>query len=200
MANSKHKKPLDTTTFQRILKWYLLALAGIALTIIVAQILIQAHLNSQLNDSRVIKIAGRQRAFSQKLVKEILLLKETNIPIDRQQIISEIEKTLMVWKASHHGLQSEDRKMRLPVEKNTEILSLFEEIDPHHKAMVGAIETILSQKGQTEDFEKQKTILLENERTFLWMMDNIVNKYGAHSNAQLQNLKKKNIGFLLFHF
>lgn len=198
MANSKHEKPLDTTTFQRIRKWYLLALAGIALTIIVAQILIQAHLNSQLNDSRVINVAGRQRAFSQKLVKEILLLEETNTSIDRQQIISEIEKTLTVWKASHHGLQSGDRKMRLPVEKNTEILTLFEEIDPHHKAMVGAIETILSQKGQTEDFNEQKTILLENERTFLWMMDNIVNKYDARSNAQLQNLKRKEYWLLAF--
>ncbi len=198
MANSKHEKPLDTTTFQRIRKWYLLALAGIALTIIIAQILIQAHLNSQLNDSRVINVAGRQRAFSQKLVKEVFLLKETNSSIDRQQIISEIEKTLTVWKASHHGLQSGDRKMRLPVEKNTEILSLFEEIDPHHKAMVGAIETILSQKGQKEDFNEQKTILLENERTFLWMMDNIVNKYDARSNEQLQNLKRKEYWLLAF--
>jgi PAS domain S-box-containing protein len=198
MANSKHEKPLDTTTFQRIRKWYLLALAGIALTIIVAQILIQAHLNSQLNDSRVINVAGRQRAFSQKLVKEVLLLKETNSSIDRQQIISEIEKTLTVWKASHQGLQSGNRKMRLPVEKNTEILTLFEEIDPHHKAMVGAIETVLSQKGQTEDFNEQKTILLENERTFLWMMDNIVNKYDARSNAQLQNLKRKEYWLLAF--
>ena len=78
MSNSTLQKPLDTTTFLRVRKWYLLAFAGIALTIIIAQLLIQTHLNSQLDDSRVINVAGRQRALSQKLVKEVLLVKETN--------------------------------------------------------------------------------------------------------------------------
>ncbi|MGB3150358.1 MAG: type IV pili methyl-accepting chemotaxis transducer N-terminal domain-containing protein, partial [Maribacter sp.] len=191
MPKSIHEKPLDTTTFQRIRKWYLLALAGIALTVIIAQLLIQTHLNSQLNDSRVINVAGRQRAFSQKLVKEVLLLKETTSPLSHQQIISEIEETLFVWKASHKGLQTGDAQMNLPPEKNKEILTLFKAIDPHHKAMVGAITTILSEENRPNAYQTQKTILLDNERSFLQMMDNIVNKYDARSNAQLQNLKQK---------
>ena len=89
MSNNKHQQPLDTTTFLRIRKWYLLAFAGIALTVIAAQILIQIHLNSQLDDSRVINVAGRQRAFSQKLVKETLLLGETENPKEREIIIWE---------------------------------------------------------------------------------------------------------------
>ena len=72
MSDRVKKMALDTTTFLRIQKWYLLAIAGIALTIVIAQVLIQKHLNSQLSDSRVINVAGRQRAFSQKLVKEAL--------------------------------------------------------------------------------------------------------------------------------
>ncbi|MEM7381539.1 MAG: histidine kinase, partial [Bacteroidota bacterium] len=64
MQDPKQQQALDTATFLRVRKWYLLAFATIALTIIVAQILIQQHLNSQLNDSRVINVAGRQRAFS----------------------------------------------------------------------------------------------------------------------------------------
>ena len=75
MADHKHQKPLDIETFLRVRKWYLLAFAGIAATIIIAQILIQSHLNSQLDDSRVINVAGRQRAFSQKLVKEVSFVK-----------------------------------------------------------------------------------------------------------------------------
>ena len=54
MSKSQLERPLDSATFVRIRKWYLLALAGIAITIIIAQILIQLHLNSQLDDSRVI--------------------------------------------------------------------------------------------------------------------------------------------------
>ncbi len=199
MPNSKHHKSLDTTTFQRIRKWYLLALAAIALTIIVAQILIQTHLNSQLNDSRVINVAGRQRAFSQKLVKEVLLLNNPSSPTKKQEIISEIEKTLSIWKASHKGLQVGDETLNLPPEKDAEILGLFRDLDPHHKAMVGATEKILSNEEITTiDFREQETILLENERSFLRLMDNIVNKYDARSNAQLQNLKQKEYWLLAF--
>lgn len=93
----KFEQPLDSSTFLRIRKWYLLALAAIALTIIVAQILIQVHLNAQLDDSRVINVAGRQRAYSQKLVKEALLLKQSGS--DKKQILTELKK-------DHHYLEN----------------------------------------------------------------------------------------------
>lgn len=199
MPNSRHQKTPDTTTFLRIRKWYLLALAGIALTIIITQLLIQTHLNSQLNDSRVINFAGRQRALSQKLVKEVLLLKDTTKPEDRQEITTEIERTLLVWKTSHKGLQSGNLEMNLSEEEDAEILSLFQNIDPHHKAMVNAAEAILSQeKAAILDFTKQKAVLLGNERNFLRLMDNIVNKYDERSNAKLQNLKQKEYLLLAF--
>jgi len=198
MPKSIHEKPLDTRTFQRIRKWYLFALAGIALTIIIAQLLIQTHLNSQLNDSRVINIAGRQRAFSQKLVKEVLLLEEAASLENREKIRSEIRQTLSVWQASHSGLQKGNLKMNLPAEENAEILSLFLNLDAHHQNMVTALEAILSGEKLTSDFTKHKAVLLANERGFLRLMDNIVNKYDARSNAQLQNLKQKEYWLLAF--
>ena len=199
MPNSKHQKPLDTTTFLRIRKWYLLALAGIALTIIIAQLLIQSHLNSQLNDSRVINVAGRQRALSQKLVKEVLLLNQTTDLENRKLIVSELAQTVTVWKASHKGLQKGNLDMNLPAEEDDEILSLFQNIELHHRAMVNAAEAILSKDKITPiDFVKRKSILLENERSFLRLMDNIVNKYDERSNAKLQNLKQKEYWLLAF--
>ena len=64
--------------FEKLRRYYLLAFLAIAITIIFSQLLIQDHINDQTNDSRVINIAGRQRMLSQKLVKEILLLKEVS--------------------------------------------------------------------------------------------------------------------------
>ncbi|MRI00174.1 PAS domain-containing protein [Kriegella sp. EG-1] len=192
MENSNKQNALDTSTFLRVRKWYLLALAAIAITIILANLLIQSHLNSQLSDSRVINVAGFQRAFSQKLVKEILLLNETPSSQKKQHILAEIEKTLEVWKASHLGLQSGSIELNLPKENDSEILSLFKILDPHHKKMVGAVEKILSQKNiSNSDFNSQKSILLENEREFLRLMNDIVNKYDSRSNSKLQNLKHK---------
>ncbi|SIS38826.1 PAS domain S-box-containing protein [Zobellia uliginosa] len=203
MPKDKKKLPLDSETFLSIRKWYLLALAGIAVTIIVAQILIQFHLNTQLSDSRVINLAGRQRANSQKLVKEALLLQETPISEEKRRLItSEIKKTLTVWKASQEGLQSGDAELGLPPEKDNNILAHFHEIEPHYSAMAKAAEHILrlaANDSLPKDALKDEiSVLLKNERSFLRLMDTIVNAYDQNSKEKLQNLKRKELLLLAF--
>ncbi|ASO07365.1 PAS domain S-box-containing protein [Arenibacter algicola] len=194
MNEDNYHAPLDTTTFLRIRKWYLLALAAIALSIVVAQILIQHHLNSQLDDSKVINVAGRQRAYSQKLTKEVLLLKELSDPEQRNQIFAELRETLTVWKESHQALQHSDVAMGISKDENEEVQELFHKINPHYDAMVSAVENILAdfrESGKSIPDQLYVDILLENERTFLKMMDAIVNKYDVLSKTHLQNLKFK---------
>ncbi len=201
MPKSIHNEPLDTATFRRIRKWYLLALAGIALTIIIAQILIQTHLNSQLDDSRVINVAGRQRAYSQKLVKEVLLLKNATVENKKPEILTEIQQTLLIWKASHHGLQFGNQTLHLPVEDDAAILALFKKIEPHYTSMVQAVENIVQSVTSfsvDKVDDKDISILLANERTFLQLMDTIVNEYDMRSKEQLQNLQHKEYLLLAF--
>lgn len=196
MAEQNHQPPLDTATFQRIRKWYILALSGIALLIIIAQILIQQHLTSQLSDSRVINVAGRQRAYSQKLVKEALILTELDEGNNKQLVLSELKRTLQVWKISHMGLQFGNDSLGLPPEDDQEILDLFERIRPHHNAMVAATESMLTQievpsRAVSEGFYSNVKVLLDNERQFLRLMDTIVNGYDQRSKEHLQQLKVK---------
>lgn len=196
MAEQKHQPPLDTATFQRIRKWSVLALSGIALLIIIAQILIQLHLTSQLSDSRVINVAGRQRAYSQKLVKEALILTELEEGTNKQLVLSELKRTLQVWKISHMGLQFGSDSLGLPPEDDSEILDLFERISPHHHAMVAATESMLSQIADpslavSEGFYSNVKVLLDNERQFLRLMDTIVNGYDQRSKEHLHQLKVK---------
>ncbi len=204
MSKSQLERPLDSATFVRIRKWYLLALAGIAITIIIAQILIQLHLNSQLVDSRVINVAGRQRAYSQKLTKEALLLKDAFEIDNPDLIVSELQRTLEVWKTSHRGLIEGNRSMNLPLEDDPEILKLFSKLEPHHTAMVKAVESILGSIPKKDDtmtqgnLDSNIAILLKNERPFLNLMDTIVNEYDKRSKEQLQNLKQKEYLLLAF--
>jgi PAS domain S-box-containing protein len=194
MNNDKHLAPLDTTTFQRIRNWYLFALATIALSIIVAQILIQHHLNSQLDDSKVINVAGRQRAYSQKLTKEVLLLKELPGPRERTRTFNELKETLNVWKASHQALQHGDMALGISKIENEEVQVLFKKINPRYDAIVGAVENILTdykETGKSIPNPLYVDILLKNEGDFLNIMDTIVNKYDALSKSHLQNLKFK---------
>ena len=196
---STSKQSLDTETFKRIRKWYLLALAGIALTIIIAQILIQSHLNSQLNDSRVINIAGRQRAYSQKLSKEILLLDSSKQQINEEMIFSEIKETLGLWKISHEGLMSGNLTVALSDTHIQELKSLFNKIDPHFQSIAMAIDSLLMPNSNFEQqLPKTTATVLENERHFLGIMDEIVNKYDEASNEKLKNLKQKEYALLAF--
>ncbi|WP_282117678.1 ATP-binding protein [Maribacter aquivivus] len=201
MGNNEQIIPLDTATFIRIRKWYLLALAAIALTVIIAQVLIQLHLKAQSGDSELINIAGRQRAFSQKLTKETLLLKDISNPEDKKMVLSEIEKTLEIWKVSHVGLHLGAASFNLPYEDDPKVKALFKKLDPHHSEMVGALEHILVTQQQDINASVQQNdldALLNNERQFLSIMDQIVNEYDARSNEQLQKLKRKEYWLLAF--
>ena len=192
MNNNKFEQPLDIVTFLRVRKWYLLALAGIALTIIAAQILVQVHLNSQLGDSRVINVAGRQRAYSQKLVKEVLLLNQQTNTEQKQHLLKDIKNTLAIWNVSHNALQFGNDSMGIKKETHEDILVLFKKINPHHAAMVNAANAIITSHNVTPNtYQKDVKILLDNEQVFLKLMDTIVNEYDIRSKKQLQNLKYK---------
>ena len=195
MTKTKYHRSLDNATFIRIRKWYLLALAGIALTIIIAQILIQSHLNSQLNDSRVINIAGRQRAYSQKLTKEVLLIKDAFQTRQIGSTITELTETLSVWKNSHLALQKGDETIGLPIENHPEILELFLQLEAHHNLMVQAAETIITSYNNNSLSESKlqhaTNDVLQNEGKFLELMDTIVNEYDKRSKAKLESLKRK---------
>lgn len=196
MAKQHQQPPLDTATFLSIRKWYILALSGIALLIIVAQILIQEHLTSQLSDSRVINVAGRQRAFSQKLVKEALVLSQLPDRALNTGVVSDFRETLQVWKVAHQGLQFGNDSLGLPKEEDPEILALFEAIQPYHLDMVAAAESMLADLGDINGAELQVNsgdveVLLDNERPFLRLMDTIVNEYDRNSKNKLQQLKVK---------
>ncbi|MFP2995555.1 ATP-binding protein [Spongiivirga sp. MCCC 1A20706] len=193
MTNLSNSLTLDQETFVKVRKWYLLAFATIALTVIIAQILIQQHLSSQLNDSRVINVAGRQRAFSQKLVKDALLLNTAKTESDLTKHLTNLSKTLKVWTVSHQGLQFGNDSIGLPKESDPEILALYNEINPHHQAMVLAAQSILQSNEQVGGFATQIDQLLQNERYFLVKMDSIVNEYDAKSKSKLQNLRYKEL-------
>ncbi|MBU2948343.1 ATP-binding protein [Zobellia uliginosa] len=195
MPKDKTQLPLDSETFLSIRKWYLWALAGIAVTIIVSQILIQYHLDSQLSDSRVINVAGFQRAYSQKLTKELLLIKSEFPNGEIETKVEALSKTIEIWKHSHKALQNGDIAKGLPKEDDSEILNLFHKLEPHHSAMVKAAEFIIfsyHNNGLSEkNLDQHVAVVLKNEDRFLHLMDDIVNLYDERSKSKLKNLKQK---------
>jgi nitrate/nitrite-specific signal transduction histidine kinase len=107
MSDKDNNSSLDSSTFFKFRRLYLMAFFFIAASIVIAQILIQQHLNSQLNDSRIVNIAGRQRMLSQKLVKEVLLLTTIETSEKRLQKAEVVKKDNETFLRSHESLQNE---------------------------------------------------------------------------------------------
>lgn len=197
MRNGNGRSPLDITTFRKLSRLYILALSAIALSIILSQFLVQSHLNNQLNDSRVINVAGRQRMLSQKLTKELLLLSGTQ-PQTRDSLIRELDQTLSLWTASHQGLQNGSDSLGLPASNSELVQEMFEEITPYHLAMVTGIQSVLDSIQQHQflsqlHLQELTQTVRNNEPIFLRGMDSIVFQYDAEARSKLQILKRTEI-------
>lgn len=190
------KKSLDNDTFYKFRRLYLMAFLFIALTIIVAQILIQNHLDSQINDSRIINIAGRQRMLSQKIVKESLFLNLVTSKKEQVEKIEIIKENSKLFLESHKNLQNEFSELGNLTKNNPELQQLFSEVDVYHSKIIAACNSLTKQALNDTVFFKstlqpQLNILKKAEVPFLEKMNEIVFKYDEISQQKVKELKRK---------
>lgn len=194
MSETSKNNVLDTRIFLKLRRLYLFAFLAIAVIIIISQVLIQQHVSTQINDSRVINIAGRQRMLSQKLTKEILLLKENSLPLERKKKVTTIRNTFKVWVASHKGLQNGSETLNLPKENTAEVVKMFQEIEVYFHPIENTVRKLILRLEENptislDQLEQEIAIILENEDEFLSKMNEIVFKYDEISKSKVQNLK-----------
>jgi predicted kinase len=111
---TKNGNPLDQRTFNKLSRLYIIALSAIALALIISQVLIRNHLETQKSDSTVINVAGRQRMLSQKLTKEIVSLLVSSDEKNRILLKNKISETLHLWELAHHSIQKGNDSLGLP--------------------------------------------------------------------------------------
>ncbi len=194
---TKNSHSVDQDTFEKLSRLYIIALSTIALSVVVSQLLIRKHLNSQESDSTVINVAGRQRMLSQKLTKEIVSLTKEENSNNREILTHKIRETLSLWQVSHNALQNGSKVLGLPGNNSTLISQMFDTlnisfntINVNANAIINALESQpnLSFKSIENHINKVK----ENENDFLLMMDKIVNQYDSEADekvAWLRNLE-----------
>ena len=195
MLNKNNIRSLDHTTFIKFRRLYLLALLLIAISIIMAQILIQNHLNSQLDDSRIVNIAGRQRMLSQKLVKGVLLLERSDSKSEIEEVLSAFDQDLDKFSKTHEDLQKDLIGSGKTDLKETQIPSMFKEIESDQKQFIlllkKAQEHYKGGQDQNEAHSYELKEILDIEKRFLLKMDGIVNEYDAISQQKVRDLKRK---------
>ncbi len=190
---------LDNQIFKRLTRLYVMALLAVALLSLVGQILIQVFLNSLLDDSHVVNIAGRQRMLSQRLSKTAVLLCLPQVfQADAEHYSQDIKEIITLWESSHEGLKNKNLKTdgrNYTVRNSEKIDSMFRQIDPIFQVILLNAKTIESTinkpvQNQQEVLHNARNQILTNERAFLQMMNKIVFQYDLESRERVDTTKK----------
>ena len=203
MTQQKDLSAESASIFTKLTQRYLIALSLLALIILLSQGLIQRFLDKQINDSRVINVAGRQRMLCQKIAKQVLQI-TPSIPSDEKNSLQKsLKETLTLWITSHEGLKNRDTNLGLSGENSESVKAMFEEIDSPYQRMVEACQNIqsllqnpLADQSNTQ-LRSSKKQVLENENTFLTGMNTIVFQYDLEAKNRVLNLSRIEL-FLLF--
>ena len=172
----------------KLRRFYLIAVAIVCLVIIGSQLVLQNAIELQADDSKVINIAGRQRMFSQKLVKGLLAAQYT--PTQQDRYLDEVEGILSKWKSSHEALQFGNPELGIEPLQSTVIDSMFQEIDPFYQQITSSVEIASKELKSGNPIDEQLGLLFISEAEFLPRMDRIVGQFDKESSQGIISLKK----------
>lgn len=197
----KSKAFTENLNFKKLKQMYLFALITIAITILLSQLLIQHNISSQLNDSRLINVSGRQRMFSQKLAKEILILNDSETNANDQKAISNIKKTLVLWKFTHLALQNGNDSLNFPETKSPHLLELFNAVQPNVNAIENAtLKYLIDREKQVSSAVSKQEVqtILDNVALFVTKMNIIVSQYEYEALEKVTKQRNIEYGILSF--
>ncbi|MDN3669656.1 histidine kinase [Echinicola jeungdonensis] len=180
--------------FEKLGRYYMVALCAIATSIIISQILVQKFISEQKNDSRVVNLSGRQRMLSQRISKCALLLGDSTNTEKREQYLDELETSLENWQVTHQGLQEGNLELGINGRNSKKINLLFSEIENDHNQMVQAAQAIIKKLKNninipTDSLRKDIRQIIDHQQEFLSGMDLIVFQYDNEAKSKVMNLR-----------
>lgn len=188
--------------YSRLGLLYVVALSAVACSLLVGQLLIQRHLNTQRTDSHVINVAGRQRMLSQRICLLALSLAPNQQEGKRRMILEEFRSALSLWKLSHNGLLGGNDSLRLPGKNSEKVQEMFNDISPSFETIYAngtEIVFALQRDPLTEVDALQPGIetIVSHTGRFLEGMDSIVAQYDAEAHAKVDLLSRLEYALLL---
>nr|WP_315156417.1 type IV pili methyl-accepting chemotaxis transducer N-terminal domain-containing protein [uncultured Flavobacterium sp.] len=197
----KSKVSFDKISFEKLRRLYIFALITIAITVILSQLLIQYNLYSQLSDSKIINISGKQRMLSQRLTKEILVLNFITDSLQEKEQIAKVSKTISEWKSNHNSLVNGNDSLGFPKEKNPILKKYFENLKPNFDTLLKASSIFLDNKRQNKNEEQNRKLvqtILDNGSIFLSEMNQIVSEYDKEALEKVTLQSKTEYIILVF--
>ena len=173
---------------------YALTVLAISTLTIGGQIVTQRSLHSQLEDDRIINVAGRQRMLSQRVAKTAHVIASNNASlVSEKALIEELLTSLHQLEQAHRSLQFGSFELGLTQKNSPVVANLFADIEMDYQVLTEAATTLLNaaSSGEIEDRFSPEilTSIDEGERGFLPKMDAIVAQYEQEAVAKLNRLR-----------
>lgn len=181
---------------------YALAMVAIILSLLFSEYMVQKTLQNQRFDAAEVNFSGRQRMLSQRMTKNVSLLKEAVTEEEVSIYLSLLERDLSDFEAAHFSLLNGNARMELDAESSEPILKLFQEARPHFEVIKRTVQSILKAGTDTTETvqlvaRKRLPNLLKAEQAFLPVMEKIVRQYSDESRQNNDEISRISRTFAL---
>lgn len=187
--------------FERLGKYYLVALCAIALSIIFSQFIAQKYLREQKDDSHLVNLSGRQRMLSQQISKYVWSLGVNADVSQREATARGIKAALEEWKKAHETLTSEYGGPYSTRKKERKIHELFGKVEGSYQMMAAGADQLLAQleKNPATPYDSLADgvdRILSHEAQYLEDMNEVVLHFDQNAQTKIDQLT--NIQLFLF--
>jgi signal transduction histidine kinase len=179
---------LDQQVASRLTRFYMLALAVIAVLSLSGLLFIKYTISTHYDDSRIVNVAGRQRMLSQRLTKLSMLRIEGLTTADTVSF----DSLLNSWSQSHIQLRNGMLHMEkdYTVRKSSQLDSMFTRVAPVFESMYTSFARINSPKTTLQEKKAALQVVLRDEFPFIQQMNDIVFRFDTESFDQVKRLER----------
>jgi PAS domain S-box-containing protein len=183
---------------------YVFALSGIALLLIGGQVIVQQSIFKNSGDARIINMAGRKRAFSQRIAKCALAIDFADNEQMAARYTRELDFAVKQCSLEHESLLFGADNVVVTQQYWPHMHSLFTKLEPSYEAMIkNARALIARQRAEPFDLKHEKTIsrytekILAEEPIVLASLENILTEIVQACGRQSDDLAQTEISLLL---
>lgn len=179
---------LDQQVASRLTRFYVLALAVLAVLSLSGLLFIRKTIADHYDDSRVVNVAGRQRMLSQRLTK-LALLRAEGIPA--ADTVS-FDSLLHDWSQTHIQLRNGQLAMEKTymVRKSPTLDRMFAEIEPSFQAIDRGFRQINAPGATDANRRAALALILLHELPFVQRMNAIVFQIDTESFERVRTLER----------
>jgi len=164
---------------------YLLFIVTILIIIIAVLFIIQRSIHIQGSDTRLIKAAESQGMLSQRIIKLIFFIDDSQSETDNRYSLDKLKEITDLFEKSQKYLQQQNDEINI----STKIDSLLNASEPYAKVIITSSKNIL-QDTDSQIIKNSLQKITEVELPYLTIMNKVSNEYLNNANENFTNLKE----------